>query len=794
MSVQDATPDQAYEFGGFRLHTHRQALSRNNRPVAISTKPYQLLLALVSHAGEVMSKESLTATAWPGQIVTDVALARQLTRVRKLIGDQDREPPWIETVRGIGYRFTAPVQAVRTGTAPSSTSRSRKLLAWIAATSAVLVLVAVLWWLAPATMQGGIPSADAAPVSVAFLPGASGQDWLNTGGAHYLSELIAGQDRFSAIDPDPLLLEGGSPERAAIELTTAGKLRYVCLVSFDESDEGYVVDLTLRNRDGVLATDRFVAENLGETFDLASQWVSGTVASHERLVVDTRHPPPSRDAYAVQSYLQAMHELDTGGDFRVSSEFLQAAVRKDPDFLLAWVQLAANHVDAGELDTAIALSRTLLQRPGVVDRTDLAAQVHTTLGRALMRKGDNETAQQHLERSRALLEDEADPFLRISGLYPLQLQAVVAQAFDAAAAIGSERLALADAHYPLPNFRGQLHIELATILFQARRLEDSRAHIDAALRLFEQTGNADGLVKAYWLTTNHYFTVNDMERAARASRQAQPFLDQTTVFYEKAYFFAVAGQAFNVMGEFEAADDQVERLRALAEEENNPVYTTLSEFIKLHQYYVKEEFDQGLTYARVMLDALKRDNPSHALIPDTEAILITLSARSEPPRTAAERIEQFVAAYPDARERVSNDLRRAEAHIALRQGQIDEGLRLLQESRERYQQANHRHLATYIGYELLQAQLDHPERPHRELLSTLESEGGYNYLLYRLKAQFLARDGDYLRAAAVMEENKLRANQLWRAEDQLLLETYRARGHGGESTVTRTDPVDSGTG
>lgn len=780
--MQSDTTMQDFVFGEFRLSTHRQALHRSGEPVSMSTKPYQLLLVLVSQAGQVLSKDELIAAAWPGQIVTDVALARQLTRVRKLIGDQDRHPPWIETVRGFGYRFTAPVERVEASAEPETHGRVARPFTWGLAAVLALGAMIVLWRLPDDSESLPIPAAMAAPpVSVAVLSPSAASDWLNTGGVQYLTELIAQQGAFASIEPDAASLESAAPDEMAIELMTQGNLQYVCMVTFSEGDFGYRSQVALRNEDGLLATDTLESPHLGNLFDELGRWVSVRVAEHERLAGGDQALPVSLDSYAVQSYLQALHELETGGDYGKASEFLQAAVRKDPDFLLARVQLARTHLDAGELDTAIALSRTLLQRTELTDRPVLAAQLHTSLGMALMRKGDNDAAQEHLERSRALLEDEADPFLQISGLYPLQLQATMAQEFDDAADIVSERLELAETHYPLPNFLGQLHIELATLLFQASRMDESKANIDAALRLYEGTGNADGLVKAYWLTTNHYFTVNDMERAARASRLAQPFLDQTTVFYEKAFFFAVAGQAFNVMGDFEAADDQVERLRALAEEENNPIYTTLSEFIKLHQYYVQEEFDQGLTYARVMLEALKRDNPSHALIPDTEAILITLSARSEPPRTAAERIEQFAANYPEARERVTNDLRRAEAHIALRQGRTDEGLRLLEESRNRYRGANRRHLATYIGYELLQALLDHPERPHQELLTSLESEGGYNYLLYRLKAQFLARDGDYLQAVAVLEENKLRANQLWRPPDQLLLEDYRSRIQNPES-------------
>ena len=82
-------------------------------------------------------------------------------------------------------------------------------------------------------------------------------------------------------------------------------------------------------------------------------------------------------------------------------------------------------------------------------------------------------------------------------------------------------------------------------------------------------------------------------------------------------------------------------------------------------------------------------------------------------------------------------------------------------------------LANYIAYEALEVLLHYPELEYQSILQRVEANTTYDYLFFKLKAQFLAREKNYLQAAILMRENKQKANQLWQADDQLLLEDYQ---------------------
>src|SRR5262249_42134882 len=69
-----------------------------------------VLIVLVEHAGEVVSREELMARVWNGVFVTDDALHRAIRELRRLFGDTAEQPHLIETIRKRGYRLIGAVE------------------------------------------------------------------------------------------------------------------------------------------------------------------------------------------------------------------------------------------------------------------------------------------------------------------------------------------------------------------------------------------------------------------------------------------------------------------------------------------------------------------------------------------------------------------------------------------------------------------------------------------------------------------------------------------------------------
>ncbi|MGH9487213.1 MAG: winged helix-turn-helix domain-containing protein [Terriglobales bacterium] len=96
-----------YLFGEFQLCPRRRSLWRGNRPVGLTPRATDLLLALVRAPGRVLERSELLHAVWGATHVDDCNLTVHLCAVRRALGDCQH---FIATVPGRGYQFTAPVR------------------------------------------------------------------------------------------------------------------------------------------------------------------------------------------------------------------------------------------------------------------------------------------------------------------------------------------------------------------------------------------------------------------------------------------------------------------------------------------------------------------------------------------------------------------------------------------------------------------------------------------------------------------------------------------------------------
>jgi DNA-binding winged helix-turn-helix (wHTH) protein len=72
-----------FEFGPFRIDSARRLLLRDGVVIALTSKAFDLLLVLVEHGGQMVSKDELIRTIWPDTIVVEANLTQQMSMVRK---------------------------------------------------------------------------------------------------------------------------------------------------------------------------------------------------------------------------------------------------------------------------------------------------------------------------------------------------------------------------------------------------------------------------------------------------------------------------------------------------------------------------------------------------------------------------------------------------------------------------------------------------------------------------------------------------------------------------------------
>ena len=85
---------------------------RNGEPVALAPKVLDTLLALVENSGRLLPKDELISGLWPDTFVEEATLARNISDLRRALGESSGEARYIETVPKSGYRFVAEVRQV----------------------------------------------------------------------------------------------------------------------------------------------------------------------------------------------------------------------------------------------------------------------------------------------------------------------------------------------------------------------------------------------------------------------------------------------------------------------------------------------------------------------------------------------------------------------------------------------------------------------------------------------------------------------------------------------------------
>ena len=103
-----STPRDLWRFADCEFDDLRYELKVRGRAVDLERKPLELLRYLLSRPGEVVRKEELLQAVWPGVLVVDASLATAVSKLRKVLGEQEI----IQTVPRVGYRITVQVTLI----------------------------------------------------------------------------------------------------------------------------------------------------------------------------------------------------------------------------------------------------------------------------------------------------------------------------------------------------------------------------------------------------------------------------------------------------------------------------------------------------------------------------------------------------------------------------------------------------------------------------------------------------------------------------------------------------------
>jgi TolB-like protein/DNA-binding winged helix-turn-helix (wHTH) protein len=380
----EETSEGGFQLGDQRIEPARCAILTAEGEIRVEPKVMDVLILMVTHAGQVVSREEFIKVIWNGTFVTDEVLSRSIYRLRQALGDNPRKPRFIETVSKKGYRLIAPVRETETvaqslleptdkpqksinqqEVIPVSERHGlakRKHLYWIVpATALCITLVLYLFHFAGVPQQAQVPGSDADGVdeaasgypkasqisnSIAVLPfvnmsDSPENDYFCDGITEELIGLLAKVSPLKVVARTSSFMfkDKGADVRQVAEL-----------LGVDNVLEGSVRLAGNHIRVSAQLIDASTGYHLwAETFDTefedvftVQDQIASAIVNALKVSLDaedgvpsiTDRAAPTADMTAYRSYLQGLYHWQRRGEssIRKSIELFKTAIEHDPAF------------------------------------------------------------------------------------------------------------------------------------------------------------------------------------------------------------------------------------------------------------------------------------------------------------------------------------------------------------------------------------------------------------------------------------------------------------------------------
>jgi DNA-binding winged helix-turn-helix (wHTH) protein/Tol biopolymer transport system component len=101
-----------FRFGDIEVKEREFLLIKSGKAAHVEPTAFRVLLLLLRSPGRLVTKDEILSTVWTDAAVSDNSLTRSIATLRRLLGDDKREPRYIATVHTVGYRFLCDVQVI----------------------------------------------------------------------------------------------------------------------------------------------------------------------------------------------------------------------------------------------------------------------------------------------------------------------------------------------------------------------------------------------------------------------------------------------------------------------------------------------------------------------------------------------------------------------------------------------------------------------------------------------------------------------------------------------------------
>jgi TolB-like protein/DNA-binding winged helix-turn-helix (wHTH) protein/Tfp pilus assembly protein PilF len=379
-------PATLLEFDEFSLDCDRYELLRSGRPVKLEKIPMELLILLVTKDGRLVTRQEIIEHVWGKEVFVDTehGINTAIRKIRNVLRDDPGQPRFVQTVSRKGYRFVAPINVIpqeggngnhgATDLLPPNTTQTQtdllvpislpqshhRVRGLLRKAALVLVgaigVVAVLGGLnlrgvrqrlfAHTPRQGGPQIRSLAVLPIENLSGDLSQDFLADGMTEELITELGKSSALRVISRTSVMQYRGTKkpvQEIARELNVDAVLEGTVLRSGNHLR--ITANLVQSSPETHLWAETYDSEN-GDILSV-QQRVADSVAREIRVALSPRDTTTLGDGRSVNpeaqdQYFRGLYALRSagGGSTQTAVDYLQRAIKKDPNFARAYGVLA----------------------------------------------------------------------------------------------------------------------------------------------------------------------------------------------------------------------------------------------------------------------------------------------------------------------------------------------------------------------------------------------------------------------------------------------------------------------
>lgn len=428
-------------FGVFEVDPRAGELRKHGLQVRLQEQPFQVLVMLLEHGGEVVTREELQKKLWPADTFVDFdhGLNKAVNKIRDALGDSAESPRFVETVARRGYRFLAEVRVVDAAPMrtleptiealsqakdrdraalsgePAAHKRLVHSLAWrILGSVLVLLLVILAAWTFHSRNRPSRVIRSLAVLPLESLFGDASQDFFADG---MTDELIADLGQISALrvisHTSVMPYKGTRKPLAQI----ARELNVEAVVKGTVLHSGNQVRITAQLIEAS-ANKHLWAQSyegdLRDTLALQNQ-VAHAIAEQIRISLNPQEQAALKsvkvvDPQAYESFLKGRYFWNkrTADGLKVAVAYFNQAVDEDPSYAQAYSGLADTYALLGDWQYAVMTPKEALPKAKAaairaLELDDALGEAHNSLAFCLDGfDWDFESAGQEFRRAIAL--------------------------------------------------------------------------------------------------------------------------------------------------------------------------------------------------------------------------------------------------------------------------------------------------------------------------------------------------------------------------------------------------------